>query len=200
MRYQQITSEERCTLAMLRKQQPRLSIAAIALRMARHPSTIARELKRNCCPYDGGYRHLRAQEISNVRRRRSRRKSHLSAEDWQLIEELIKADFSPEQIGGTLRRDGVLRVSHETIYKHIWRDKRRGGTLYRHLRQRPKYRKRYGPNEKRGKVAGKRHISERPTVVEHRKEIGHWEIDTVAGTGSKHCIITLVERVTGCVL
>ena len=200
MRYQQITSEERCTLATLRKQQPRLSIAAIARIMGRHPTTISRELIRNCCPYDKGYRHVRAQDISDLRRKRSRRKSHLSDQHWQLIEELIKADYSPEQISGTLRRDGVLRVSHETIYKHVWRDKRRGGTLYRHLRQRPKYRKRYGTNEKRGKVAGKRHISERPAAVEHRRELGHWEMDTVAGIGSKHCILTLVERTTGCVL
>lgn len=198
MRYQQITSDERCTLATLRKQHR--SNAEIARIMDRHPATITRELKRNCCPYDGGYRHLRAQEISDLRRRRSRRKSHLSEEDWQFIKELIEADFSPEQISGTLRLDELLRVSHETIYKHIWCDKRCGGTLYRHLRQRPKYRKRYGPHEKRGKVAGKRHISERPAAVEHRREFGHWEMDTVAGTGSKHCILTLVERTTGCVL
>lgn len=200
MRYQQITSEERCTLATLRKQQPRLSIAAIARIMGRHPSTISRELIRNRCPYDNGYRHLRAQDISDLRRKRSRRKSHLGEQHWRLIEELIKADFSPEQISGTLRRDGVLEVSHETIYKYIWRDKRGGGALYRHLRQRPKYRKRYGPNEKRGKLAGKRHISERPAAVEHRRQLGHWEMDTVAGTGSKHCILTLVERATGCLL
>jgi IS30 family transposase len=117
-----------------------------------------------------------------------------------MIEALIKADFSPEQISGFLRRLDVLRVSHETIYQHIWRDKRGGGTLYRRLRQRLKYRKRYGTNEKRGKVHGKRHISERPAAVEHRQQIGHWEMDTVAGTGSKHCILTLVERATGCVL
>lgn len=198
MRYQQITSEERCKLAALRKQH--YSNAAIARMMGRHPSTIARELKRNCCPYDEGYRHLRAQQISDLRRKRSRRKSHLSDEDWRLIEQLIQADLSPEQISGTLQRHGVLRVSHETVYKHIWHDKRCGGTLYRHLRQRPKYRKRYGPHEKRGKVAGKRHISERPAAVEHRRQIGHWEMDTVAGKGSKHCIVTLVERSTGCVL
>src|SRR5947209_14873810 len=200
MRYHQITSEERYTLATLRKQQPRLSHAAIAVNMGRHRSTIARELKRNCCESDGGYRHDRAQQLARLRLKRSRRNSHLTTEDWQMIEELLQADFSPEQVSGTLRRFGVLHVSHETIYRHIWRDKRQGGTLYRRLRQRPKYRKRYGTNEKRGKVAGKRHISERPAVVEHRKQIGHWEIDTVAGTGSKHCILTLVERVTGCVL
>ena len=200
MRYHQITSTERCTLAALRMQQPRLSCAAIAERMGRHRSTIARELKRNCCEYDDGYRHDRAQQRARLRLQRSRRRSHLAAEDWQIIEELIKADFSPEQVSGILRRFSVLRVSHETVYQHIWRDKRQGGTLYRRLRQRPRYRKRYGTNEKRGKVAGKRHISERPTAVEHRQEIGHWEIDTVAGARTKHCVMTLVERATGCVL
>ena len=26
-----------------------------------------------------------------------------------------------------------MTVSHETIYKHIWEDKRNGGLLYKHL-------------------------------------------------------------------
>ncbi|MGY5832904.1 transposase, partial [Vibrio vulnificus] len=40
-------------------------------------------------------------------------------------------------------------------------------------------------------------ITERPTKAEHRKEPGHWEIDTVVGRGTKHCIVTLVDRMTG---
>ncbi|MGI2809607.1 IS30 family transposase, partial [Vibrio vulnificus] len=38
---------------------------------------------------------------------------------------------------------------------------------------------------------------ERPAKAEHRKEPGHWEIDTVVGRGTKHCIVTLVDRMTG---
>ena len=72
--------------------------------------------------------------------------------------------------------------------------------MYRHLRQRPKYRKRYGPNEKRGRLPGNRHISERPQAVERRRQLGHWEMDTVSGAITKHCVVTLVERATGCVL
>jgi IS30 family transposase len=117
-----------------------------------------------------------------------------------LIEDLLRADLSPEQVSGWLRRHGLVKVSHETIYIPIWTDKHRGGQLYRHLRQRPKYRKRYGPYEKRGRLAGKRHISERPPAVELRRELGHWEMDTVSGAGTKHCVMTLVERVTGSVL
>jgi IS30 family transposase len=168
--------------------------------MERHRSTIYRELKRNRCPYDDGYRHERADDSARLRRKNSRRNCRITAEDWQLIEQLTRQDLSPEQISGFLLRHHRLAVSHETIYKRIWWDKRRGGTLYRHLRQRPKFRKRYGTYDKRGRVAGKRHISERPTAVESRREIGHWEMDTVVGKGGKHCVVTLVERVTGCVL
>jgi len=200
MRYHQITREERYTLATLRKQEPKLSNAAIAHLMDRHPSTISRELRRNSTPYDRAYRPSRAQEQANGRRSRSRRNSRFTEEQWQMVEALLRADFSPEQISGRLRCDQVLRISHETIYQHIWEDKRRGGTLFRRLRQRPKYRKRYGTNEKRGRLPGKRHISERPLSAEQRLELGHWEMDTVIGSTTNDCILTLVERLTGCLL
>jgi transposase, IS30 family len=197
MTYQQITREERYTLAVLRKQG--YSNAQIAHALDRHRSTIGREIRRNSTHPDGYYRPHRAQEASNGRRSRSRRKSPFTAEHWNTVDNLLRADVSPEQVSGRLALEGVLEISHETIYQHIWRDKRKGGHLYRHLRQRPKYRKRYGTYEKRGRLAGKRHISERPASVELRNEFGHWEMDTVSGKGSKHCIVTLVERSLGLV-
>ena len=93
---------------------------------------------------------------------------------------------------------GRLRISHETIYRYVWRDQRRGGSLYAELRGSAKQRrKRYGAYDSRGRLAGKRHISERPAAVEGRQELGHWEIDTVMGKGSKDCIVTLCERKSG---
>jgi|SRR5680860_689451 len=59
---------------------------------------------------------------------------------------------------------------------------------------------RYGHDDSRGRLAGKRHISARPASVESRSQIGHWEVDTVMGTGSKDCIMSLVERKTGLLL
>jgi transposase, IS30 family len=198
MSYSQITSEERYTLGVLRKQG--YSNAQMARALDRHRSTIGREFCRNSTHPDGAYRPQRAQEASNGRRSRSRRKSPFVAEDWFIIEDLIRADLSPEQISGRLALEGVLAISHETIYKHIWTDQLNCGQLYRHLRQRLKYRKRYGKYERRGRLPGKRPISERPASVELRTEFGHWEMDTVSGAGSTHCVVTLVERFTGFVL
>ena len=198
MTYHQITPAERYTLGALCKQG--YSNAEIARVTGRHRSTIGREFRRNCAKYDGAYRHTKAQERTNGRRRRSRRNSHFGPSDWRIVDSLLREKLSPEQISGWLREFNVLAISHETIYAHVYRDQRRGGKLWRHLRQPVTYRKRYGTEEKRGRLTGKRHISERSATVERRNEIGHWEMDVVVGAGSNDCVVTLVERASGTVL
>ncbi len=107
-------------------------------------------------------------------------------------------EWSPEQIAGRFRRDGLLSISHETIYRYVWEDRRRGGTLHRHLRQSPKQRrKRYGSYDGRGRLAGKRPIPQRPAGAQNRSRVGHFEDDTVIGSSDKHCVLTLVDRKTG---
>jgi transposase, IS30 family len=199
MAYVQITREERYTISALRGEG--YCAAEIARKLGRHRSTISREFARNCSPWDGGYRAYRAQEMTNGRRSRSRRNRRFVGADWRLVEDLLRDDLSPEQACGLLRKTGQLLISHETIYRYVWDDRARGGDLHRHLRCSPKQaRKRYRSYDSRGRLAGKRHISERPSVVEHRKAVGHWELDTVIGANDKHCIVTLVERATGYVL
>jgi IS30 family transposase len=118
-----------------------------------------------------------------------------------LVDSLLREQWSPEQTAGVLRKMGTVSISHETIYRHIWKDRERGGDLCVHLRcARKKRRKRYARYDSRGRLAGKRHISERPSWIERRSQVGHWEIDTVMGSGDGHCIVTLVERATGYVL
>lgn len=199
MRYHQITREERYTLAALRRQG--CSQAQMARHLGRHPSTIGREFRRNATTYDGHYRAEKAQEHAHARRSTPRRNSRFTDADWALVDSLLRENFSPEQVSGILRRFDLLSISHESIYIHLWRNKHRGGDLWRHLRHRfLKRRKRYNTRERRGHVSGKRHISERPALIESRSEIGHWEMDTIIGTGDQHCLLSLVERSTGAVL
>jgi IS30 family transposase len=199
MTYRQLAPEERYMLAALRRQG--LNQAEIARELGRHRSTVCREVRRNSTRADGHYRAFTAQERTNGRRSRSRRNSHFSVEDFALIDGLLCRQWSPEQVSGYLARSGLLSISHETIYRHVWRDKKGGGLLHTHLRgARKRRRKRYGAYDSRGRLAGKRMISERPQEVEERREVGHWEADTVMGAGSKDCVLTLVERKTGLVL
>lgn len=194
MTYRQITSEERYILATLRKQG--FNQSEIARELGRHRSTICRELKRNCSRFDGSYRPSKAIERTAGRRSRSRRNQRFTRNDLRRVEALLRERWSPEQICGRLR--GSLSISHETIYRHIWRDRILGGALYTYLRGAlKKRRKRYRAYDSRGRLAGKRHISERPLAADLRSEIGHWEIDTVIGTGDRHCLLTVVERKTG---
>ena len=194
--YRQLTSGERYALSALRKQG--CSQAEIARSLGRHPSTISREVRRNSKDRTGRvYRPALADDVAHWRRSRSRRNQRFTDEDWDVVIEHLRMEWSPEQISGRLSKDGILRISHETIYRYIWRDKRRGGLRYKLLRQAgKKRRKRYGAYDSRGRLAGKRHISERPAAAENRTLLGHWEIDTVLGS-TKHCIVTLVERKIG---
>ena len=48
------------------------------------------------------------------------------------IENQIRLDWSPEQISGRLLKDEGIRISHETIYRHILKDKNDGGNRYKH--------------------------------------------------------------------
>ena len=199
MTYRQLSPEERYMLAALRRQG--FNQSEIARLLGRHRSTVSREVRRNSTRADGRYRAFTAQERANGRGSRSRRNQRFTAQDFALVEELLRRQWSPEQVAGRLARLGQLSISHETIYRHVWRDKREGGALHTHLRgARKRRRKRYGAYDSRGRLAGKRPISERPPEVEARERVGHWEIDTVAGAGSKDCVLTLVERKTGLVL
>jgi IS30 family transposase len=199
MTYRQITSEQRYMLAALRMQG--LKSSEIALVLGCHRSTVGRELRRNCSASDGRYRADKAQEKTNGRRCRSRRNQQFTSADFDCVETLLEQRWSPEQIAGRLALEKKLSISHETIYRHVWHDKKFGGLLYTHLRCAQKRRRKgYGHYDSRGRLAGKRHISQRPPSVESRQEFGHWEIDTVMGTGSTDCILSLVERKTGLVV
>lgn len=145
----------------------------------------------------GTYTVERAQEHANGRRSRSRKGPQFSGEEWSRVCAFLKMDWSPEQVSLVFRENALLSISHETIYRYIWRDKREGGQLYRHLRQSCKQkRKRNGAHDSRGILRGKRDISERPMAAEKRLEKGHVEIDLMHGARSKGCILTLVDRKT----
>ena len=195
-KYHQLTQQERYSITALRMSGE--CNAEIARSLGRSPSTISRELRRNATVHDGIYRAEKAQSYSTARRRRCRRVARFTAEQMARVSALIRKRWSAEQISGTLRESGELYISTETIYRRIRWDKKVGGSLWRHTRIMSKFgRKRYGRQDSRGVLPGKKHISERPVQVEARQQAGHWEGDTVMGSDLRHCVLTLVERTTG---
>lgn len=197
--YHQIASDERYFIG--RCLQAGWSVRAIARLLGRSPSTIVRELRRNRSEQDGAYRHEIAQRKAQNRRHLGHRAWRFSVQDWDLVLAKLEEWWSPEAIAGTLRAEGRLRISHETIYRFIWRNHRLGGELHRCLRgARKQKRKRYRSHDQRGRLQGKRPLATRPAVVAARGRIGDWEIDTIMGAGGKTCLLALVERVTGYLL
>jgi IS30 family transposase len=197
VKYHQLSTEERYEIAALRRQ--KLGMVEIAKHLGRHRSTLYREVKRNQSVHDGCYRPSHAVEKASGRQRRSRRNRLYGPAEFEPIETLIRQRLSPGQIVGRRTLEGQTVMSHETIYRWIWADKRCGGSLWQSLRgARKQRRKRYRSYDSRGRLAGKKPIEHRPTVVAQRRRIGDWEIDTIHGRG-KACVVTVVERKTGLV-
>ena len=196
--YHHLTYAERCQIYGLKASG--YSQRAIAREMNRSPATISRELRRNSG--ERGYRHKQAEHKARERRRAaSSRPWKLTAELWSLIEGLLGLAWSPQQIAGRLRLDGVVSVSTEWIYQYIRADRQRGGVLWRSLRRRGKKPNvTAGRDRGRGCIPNRVDISERPACVAAKSRVGDWEVDTVIGKGHQGALVTLVDRMSKLVL
>lgn len=186
--YHQLTQEQRYQIYVLKKTGH--SQSEIAEVIGVHKSSVSRELKRN--RGQRSYRPQQAHELAAARRPKA--VPRITTEVWKIVDNLLKQDWSPEQISGRLKQEQDLWISHEWIYQHILADKQVGGDLYRHLRCQKKRRKRYGSYDRRGKLPNCRSIEERPAHVNTRKRLGDWEVDTMIGKQQKYAMLTLTER------
>jgi IS30 family transposase len=189
MSYTQLTREQRYQIYALKKAaHNRTEIAAI---IGVHKTTVSRELSRNCGRR--GYRPKQAHELATARHLAAYR-PRISAKTWAGVEQLLRQEWSPEQIAGRLELERQPAVSHERIYQHIYADKRAGGTLHLCLRCQKVRRKRYGSRSRRGAIPNRVSIEARPRVVEQKGRVGDWEADTIIGTAHRQAILSLVER------
>ena len=188
MAYTQLTREQRYQIKAL------LDIGhsqtEVAQQLQVDKATISREVRRN--RGQRGYRPKQAHEMA-LRRRREKAQTKIRVETWALVEEKIREDWSPEQISGRFKKEGIA-ISHEHIYQYLYADKRAGGTLWTHLRCQKKRRKRYGQRDRRGKIPNRKSIEERPSIVQQRTRFGDWEVDLVLGKDQQGAIVTLTER------
>ena len=198
--YSQLTGSERNQFYALRK--AKIPMGQIAKQLSRSRTTLYNELDRNTGQC--GYRPKQAQYFADQRRAKVVKPLKMTQKVIIYIKNKLELQWSPEQISNVMETDpdgpGVA-VSHETIYRYIWDDKKKNGTLYIHLRQgQKKRRKRRGSKDSRGKIRNRVDIDLRPAVVHTRKRIGDWEADLVCGCSASGYLVTLLERVSRRVL
>ncbi len=190
--FKQLTYEERYIIYSLLKEN--FTISAMSRNIKRSKSTISREIQRNSGLRS--YRPKQANEKAMQRRLTSHKTIKFTQKLQSLVEDYLHLDWSPEQVSNYLKLEYSINISIERIYQHIASNKAFGGTLYKHLRQSSrKRRKRYtGNKDTRGELRNRTSIDNRPTIVDKKKRIGDWEIDTVIGKNHKGALVTIVER------
>lgn len=165
----------------------------IALRLQFSHTTISRELNRN--QGKKGYRIQQADARALERRYiASSQPKSMTPKNIQVIKQKLKEGWSPDQISGRLKLNDIC-VSHESIYRYIWADKKAGGSLYTYLRHSgKKYNRRASGKAGRGCIPNRVDIKKRSPIIERKSRIGDWEADTIIGAGHKGAILTLVDR------
>jgi IS30 family transposase len=94
---------------------------------------VTRELKRNGNLRSGKYDYALAQRKYEKRQKRKSKRNDLPSEIKERIKEYLDQELSLEQIVGVCSKNGLCCVSTESIYQHIWRNKKEKGYLYLRL-------------------------------------------------------------------
>ena len=189
-----------------------MHVSEIAKLIKRDRSTVIRELGRNSSGKRLGYRpefaHTKAFE---KRERRGVRPLLKNTTIREYAVEKMKIGWSPEQIHLRLPIDHKgLTISPEAIYQYVYAQVRRGGNgkVKKGCEDlRPYLARRHARRQKKGLRQAQKaerpvlpSIEDRPALVDKRKEIGHWEDDTLVSRESTKRLKSINERVSGVVL
>lgn len=199
-----MTREERLQLEALRK--AKIPVAQIARQLGFCEKTIYNEIKRGLYPHEGTYgpewRYSadKAQQIHDYNQTAKGRplkigNDHAYAEF--LERKIVEDRYSPAAALAAARKAGYkTTVCRVTLYsyidkgiflrltnKHLWVKSKRAKRSYQPVRRivHPKL-----PS-----------ITDRPTWINDREELGHWEMDLVIGKAeTRPVLLTLTERVS----
>lgn len=196
--YSHLSYQKRCQILAFWK--AGYTQAEIAREVGVNQSTISRELNKNLVFIrtklgSWQYKPDYAQGNARQRHKGKRKNIKLTNDVANFIREKLRIKWSPEQISGYAKKHQLFSIGKEWIYQFILKDKEKGGTLYLNLRhQNKRYRKRYGSPKRVGPIKNRRFIDERPAIVDEKKRIGDWEIDTIIGKQQKQAVVSIVER------
>ena len=181
-----------------------ITIREMARRLGQSPSSISEELKRN--KVAGVYGSIKAHQAAQARKRNSHQKYLLphcpALRDFVL--EKLQLGWSPQQISGRLKKEikeGVRPkkeyINHESIYQFLYDPAQQDQNLWEYLPRRQRKRRRWlGSRSRSVKIPNRVSIRHRAAEIDHRREFGHGEGDTMVGDRHKAGIHTEVERVS----
>ena len=184
------------------------SIRSIAKRLGRSHSSIVREINKNVPLEQRRYTPRLANERALLKRKSRGRTDRLKDETIRRYGiDHLKQRWSPEQIAGRMKLEGIGSISHEAIYQFIYAQIHRGGNgwvklgkedLRSFLRRKQRRRQHHG-SRKGQRIFRPKGVSidERPVVVDLRTSIGDWEGDSVESGDHAPGVNTLLERMSG---
>ena len=172
------------------------NIQEIATRLKRHRSSIFRELKRNAHITREGYSAIYSQQQYEERRTRCKRSFVIQGPTKLWVNQRLNLQWSPEQIVGRRKIEGLSLIGVETIYRYLYRDKKKGGVLWHQLRHSGN-RRRHRFKSSRWPGSNPRLAAEnRPKIIQERRRAGDFERDLIVGPNHSSQMMTLVDRKT----
>jgi IS30 family transposase len=135
-----------------------------------------------------------------MKRQTKKRKLDLDEDLQRHVISELKQGRSPDAIAGRLKTDPPEHlqekiISHESIYIWIYEGEGRKLGLYHHLlSERPRRQKRHARKMRKPHIPERTSIHERSTGINERKEVGHWESDSMVFSKQKERLSVQYER------
>ena len=193
--YQQLSLEERCKISLLREEGK--TIRKIAAALARSPSSITREIKRNGTK-TLGYKPDYAQQQAAGRRWRGS-KLERQPDLRSAVTDRLAMGWSAQQVSNRLAQErGCKVISYESIYRFIYAQiKRTNDYAWRNYLVRRKSKRGWWRRKLRSPLSffkDRISIAQRPSEVNTRREPGHWEADLMLFSKYGQALLAVHER------
>lgn len=188
-----LTKEERDKISVLQSSGAKQS--EIAKEIGRSKSAISKELSKETSvfyrdKYIGSQSHRNVQQNWKESHKR-KRMNDLEIQGYVINKLMLY--WTPEQIAGRIFHDIGKKVSHETIYMWIYRE-RPDLTAYLPRKQSGRKKRNYVNKSRKVHIPNRTDIDKRPKEADQRKVVGHFEADTIVSKKSLAALLVTADR------
>ena len=190
-----LTEDERIKISILNAEGKGPS--EIGRILNRSKSVISKELNRKTSVFYRG-RYIGSRSHANMQRKWQENHNSKRMDDPEIekyVIEKLKEYWSPEQIAGRIFLDIGKKISHETIYMCIYRER---PSLTRYLTRKQIVRKsrNHIRKSRKTRIPNRIDIDNRPQKANERKKFGHFEADTIVSGKSLSALLVTADMAT----